>query len=249
MIKKVKQISILVKAIVLVAVIYLGLKFFINPPLPSSLISMYIALTLIAIFLYVTLFEDKIKEFLSPMVNFLKGRPRESTLTGYARWGVLVLFPFLVGMTVYSRLAPSDAPPIEQRVVHPAPPAEFVGLSNPVPKTPQNISEGSGLFAVFCSPCHGGKLDGKGPQAIGFNPPPANFTDPGTIAQLQESYLFWRIKKGGVGLPVEGQPWNSAMPRWEAMPARGGKPITDEQIWKIIMWEYEGAGVEPRTWD
>ena len=28
--------------------------------------------------------------------------------------------------------------------------------------------------------------------------------DSGTIAQLQESYLFWRIKKGGVGLPVEG---------------------------------------------
>ena len=44
----------------------------------------------------------------------------------------------------------------------------------------------------------------KGPAARGFNPPPANFSDPTTIAMLQESYLFWRIKKGGVGLPIEG---------------------------------------------
>ncbi len=56
----------------------------------------------------------------------------------------------------------------------------------------------------FARPCHGGNFDGKGPAARGFNPPPANFADPTTIAMLQESYLFWRIKKGGVGLPIEG---------------------------------------------
>jgi hypothetical protein len=39
------------------------------------------------------------------------------------------------------------------------------------------------------------------------------------------------------------------MPRWEAMPALGGKPPTDEMIWKIILWEYEGAGQKPRTWE
>ena len=77
-------------------------------------------------------------------------------------------------------------------------------------------------------------FDGKGPAAPGFNPPPANFTDPTTIAMLQESYLFWRIKKGGVGLPIEGMPWKSAMPRWEL-------ELSDEEIWKIIMGEYDGA--------
>lgn len=101
---------------------------------------------------------------------------------------------------------------------------------------------GKGLYAAFCSPCHGANFDGKGPASVGFNPPPANFSDPGTIAQLQESYLFWRIKKGGVGLPVEGMPWKSAMPRWEA-------ELPDEWIWKIIMGEYDGAGQSPRTWE
>jgi len=82
----------------------------------------------------------------------------------------------------------------------------------------------------------------KGRQASGLPPPPADFKDPGTIAQLQESFLFWRIKTGGVGLPVEGMPWKSAMPRWEF-------ELSDEDIWKIIMGEYAGAGQEPRTWE
>ena len=101
---------------------------------------------------------------------------------------------------------------------------------------------GKGLFAAFCSPCHGANFDGKGPAARGFDPPPANFVDPGTIAQLQESYLYWRIKKGGVGLPVEGMPWKSAMPRWEL-------ELPDEWVWKIIMGEYDGAHQKPRTWE
>ena len=84
--------------------------------------------------------------------------------------------------------------------------------------------------------------DGKGPASRGFNPPPANFSDPTTIAMLQESYLFWRIKKGGVGLPIEGMPWKSAMPRWEV-------ELPDEWIWKIILGEYDGAHQSPRTWE
>jgi mono/diheme cytochrome c family protein len=115
-------------------------------------------------------------------------------------------------------------------------------LSNPVAKTPDAIQQGKGFYAAYCSPCHGGNFDGKGPAARGFNPPPANFADPTTIAMLQESYLFWRIKKGGVGLPIEGMPWKSAMPRWEV-------ELPDEWIWKIIMGEYDGAHQSPRTWE
>jgi hypothetical protein len=249
MIKKIKNASVLLKAAILVSVIYIALKTLIHPPLPSSLIYLYITLTSVALFLYISLFEEKTRDFLNPIAEFLRGGEGGTALIRYARVAVLVLFPLLVGSTVYSRLVPSNSPPAEQRVVHPAPPAEFVGLANPYPHTPENVALGRGLYAALCMPCHGGKLDGKGAEARGFNPPPANFTDSGTIAQLQESYLFWRIKRGGVGLPVEGQPWNSVMPRWEAMPALGGKPPTDEMIWKIILWEYEGAGQKPRTWE
>jgi len=221
---------------------YLVLKHFVNyvmPPLPQSLILMYLSLLSIAIYLFLSLFEEKIREFFEPMLRFSRSVVPTAT---YARWTVLALLPLLMGMNTYNRLAPSFVPPLEQRVIHPAPPREFALLRNPVAHTPENIAAGRGLFIAFCAPCHGSELNGKGPAARGFNPPPANFVDPGTIAQLQESYLFWRISTGGVGLPVEGKPWNSAMPRWETR-------ISPENIWRIIMYEYEGSGHKPRTWE
>jgi len=45
-----------------------------------------------------------------------------------------------------------------------------------------------------------------------------------------------------VGLPVEGMPWKSAMPRWE-------NELSDEKIWKVIIGEYDGAHQSPRTWE
>jgi len=236
--------GILVKGLILLAGTYVFLKFILplfTAPLPASLIFLYLALTATGIVIFATLSGQSTEEFFGPIVRFLSGERQDGALKA-ARLLVLVLFPLLVGWQTYSSTAPSDAPPPENRTIHPAPPGEFVGLSNPIANTPDNVMMGKGLYAAFCSPCHGGNFDGKGPAARGFNPPPANFSDPTTIAMLQESYLFWRIKKGGVGLPIEGMPWKSAMPRWEI-------ELPDEWIWKIIMGEYDGAHQKPRTWE
>ena len=53
------------------------------------------------------------------------------------------------------------------------------------------MAEGGNVYTANCQYCHGDKLDGKGPYAQGLNPVPLNFQDIGTIAQLQESFLFW----------------------------------------------------------
>jgi hypothetical protein len=231
------------RSIVLVIAMYVFLKFLLplfTAPLPASLIFLYIALTATGAFIIGTISGKSMEEFMGPIWRFLSGN-----ITGPAKAArplVLLLFPLLVGWQTYTSTMPSDAPPAENRTIHPAPPGEFTGLSNPVANTPENVMQGKGFYAAFCSPCHGGKFDGKGPASRGFNPPPANFSDPTTIAMLQESYLFWRIKKGGVGLPIEGMPWKSAMPRWEV-------ELPDEWIWKIIMGEYDGAHQKPRTWE
>ncbi|MFQ5992138.1 MAG: c-type cytochrome [Nitrospiraceae bacterium] len=234
----------ILKSAIGLVVLWFALEFVLplfTAPLPFSLTFLYLAIALGGIMIFVTLSGASTEEFMGPISRFLSGKG-QAGVTKTARVLILVLFPFLVGWMTYGRLAPSDQPPPEGRTIHPAPPGEFVGLANPLSPTPENIQAGKGFYAAMCSPCHGGNFDGKGPAAKGFNPPPANFVDPGTIAQLQESYVFWRIKKGGVGLPVEGMPWKSAMPRWEF-------ELTDEQIWKIIMGEYDGAGHEPRTWE
>ena len=229
---------------ILLAGTFIFLKFIlpmVTAPLPASLIYLYLAITFSGIMIYGTMSPLSMESMMDPVYRFLSGK-NQSGVGKMLRMAVLVLFPLMVGWQTYTSLAPSDMPPGENRTIHPAPPGEFVGLANPYQKSEANINMGKGLYAAYCSPCHGANYDGKGPAAPGFNPPPANFADPGTIAQLQESYLFWRIKKGGVGLPVEAMPWKSAMPRWEV-------ELPDEFIWKIIMGEYDGAHQSPRTWE
>ena len=231
------------KPALLMVGLYLFLKFVMplfTAPLPASLIMLYLMLTFSGIMIFMTLSGTSMESFLGPIFRFISGDGQDGTMK-MARLAVLALFPLLVGWQTYTSTASSTAPPAENRTVHPAPPGEFAAMSNPVPNTPENVMQGKGLYAAYCSPCHG-LFDGKGPASRGFNPPPANFKDPTTIAMLQESYLFWRIKKGGVGLSVEGMPWKSAMPRWEF-------ELKDEQIWKIILGEYDGAGQKPRTWE
>jgi mono/diheme cytochrome c family protein len=231
------------KPALLMVGLYIFLKFVMplfTAPLPASLIMLYLMLAFSGIMIFMTLSGTSMESFLGPIFRFISGDGQDGTMK-MARVAVLALFPLLVGWQTYTSTAPSTAPPAENRTVHPAPPGEFAVMSNPVPNTPENVMQGKGLYAAYCSPCHG-LFDGKGPASRGFNPPPANFKDPTTIAMLQESYLFWRIKKGGVGLSIEGMPWKSAMPRWEF-------ELKDEQIWKIILGEYDGAGQKPRTWE
>jgi hypothetical protein len=239
-----KGSSLAIRGAILLAAVFLALKFalpLVTAPLPMSLIWLYLFLTTVGIVVYCTLSGESTEQLLGPIFRFVGGDGLGGTGRS-ARLAVLVLVPVLVGWQTYSGLVPSTQPPSENRTIHPAPPGEFVGLANPVPNTPENVMQGKGFYFAYCLPCHGPKFNGNGPASDGFNPPPANFADPGTIAMLQESYLFWRIKKGGVGLNVEGHPWKSAMPRWEV-------ELSDDQIWKIIMGEYAGAGQKPRTWE
>ena len=119
-------------------------------------------------------------------------------------------------------------------------------MSNPLRQDPDRIEEyvqdGARIYFENCVFCHGDRLAGEGLFAHGFNPPPADFADQGTIAQLQESYVFWRVSTGGPGLPNESTPWDSVMPKWEDM-------LNEEDRWKVVMYLYNATGWTPRTWE
>jgi len=181
------------------------------------------------------------------------------------RTAVLVAIPLIAAYSTFDALALSSEPPTESRLQHPTIPREFeslesearhpseetlkafmetAGLSGPMTEAKAalvkaNMEEGRVLYMINCRPCHGTKADGVGPMARGFRLKPANFTDPGTIATLVEPYLLWRVRTGGIGLPAVAAPWDSAMPRW-------GGDLSDEQIWKIVLAEYDIGAVEPR---
>jgi DMSO reductase family type II enzyme heme b subunit len=226
----------------------------ITPPLPRSLLIQDMVIVAIAIVLVATFNNATAERFGAPIKSLL-GNPKMA-IPRFAALGVVVAG--VAGLT-YNQIKPSTDSPVELRTVHPAPPSSLkvygksfnlLKLTNPIrdanPKGSagyvEAVKTGGELYYKNCIYCHGDLLDGTGHFAEAFNPRPINFQDVGTIAQLQEAFLFWRITTGGPGLPREGTPWASAMPVWHEM-------LKEDEVWKIITFLYDYTGHVPRTWE
>lgn len=242
------------QAIIVLIAAYLLFEFGIalmpgSAPVPSSVVLQYMLTAVVGVLLYVSADEARWREFKRPIHAVMVDSDKR-----VIRTVMLVVLPLLVGFVAYGRVRPRVAAPATLRSIHPAPPGQitFAGqslvlaeLENPLRSTgsmEEHYEEGKRVYYQNCLPCHGDHLDGRGHYAHGFNPVPLNFQDNGTIAQLTESVVFWRIAKGGPGLPQEGQPWNSAMPAWEDF-------LTAEEIWSVIIFLYEQTPWDPRTWE
>lgn len=243
------------QAVAILVLAYLIIEFGIprlpgSAVVPASVVLQYMCTVLVGVLIYVSDNEERWRQFQEP----LKAMLVEQRLAP-VRWSMLVLVPGLVGWITYGQVATTVTAPPNLRSIHPAPPTEITfrgktmtltGLENPLrafpDSTPAFVAAGKQVYYENCLPCHGDHLDGLGHFASGFSPLPANFQDNGTIAQLTESFVFWRVAKGGPGLPREGAPWNSAMPKWEDF-------LTERQIWTVILFLYDQTGWQPRRWE
>lgn len=245
-----RNLSSLTKSAILVGLFYILFSIIITPPLPRSLVYLYMILVIIGILVQISIEDERLKGFVRPVEEVLIREDKKRS-----RMVLFSVFPLIVAFIVFSRLTVSTAPPAELRTVHPAPPPEIefrgekielVGLENPYRDDDDNmekfVNDGKTIYYQNCHFCHGDNLDGNGMFAEGLNPRPANFRDPGTIAMLQESFVFWRISKGGPGLPEVSTPWNSAMPAWMDI-------LTKEETWKVTLFIYAATGQTPRTWE
>lgn len=230
--------------------IFAGLKLLVRPPMPASVLMIYMILATLGIGLFVAANEARARHALAPLRAVFEGRAARPVQVA-----VLLALPLLVAWGAWLRAAPSSDAPFEPRVIHPAPPAGFqfrgtrietAGLRNPLraddATLAQRIAEGKTIYYRNCFFCHGDALGGDGHFAGAFTPPPANFRDVGTISMLQESFVFWRVATGGPGLPEAATPWRSAMPAWQQF-------LSAEEIWKVILYIYAGSGSTPRTWE
>ena len=219
-----------------------------SAPVPNSVVLEFMAIALLGILIFVSENEERWKRFKEPIQATLVDADKRAL-----RGVLLAVIPAMIGLATFNMTRPKVSSTAQLRSVHPAPPAtitfgdktiELAGLENPLRSRgsrEEHYLEGRRVYYQSCLPCHGDLLDGQGHFAHGFNPTPLAF-EAGTIDQLQESFLFWRIAKGGPGLPPEGTPWNSAMPVWEDF-------LTEDEIWSVIIFIYEQAGLEPRTWE
>jgi hypothetical protein len=220
-----------------------------SAPVPNSVVFQYLLTVLAGVLLWVSDSEERWSEFKRPIQRTLVD-PQRKMLRG----ALLVALPALVAFATWNQVKPGLNAPPSFRAIHPAPPSQITfqgrtitlnGLENPL-RSSGDIQEhyevGKRLYYQNCLACHGDALDGNGHYAFAFNPLPLSFQDVGTIQQLTESFVFWRIAKGGPGLPNEGAPWNSSMPAWEDF-------MTEDEIWAVIIFLYQQANKQPRTWE
>ena len=218
-----------------------------SAPVPNSVVLQYLATVLAGVLLWVSDNEERWAEFKRPFQETMVLPERRAL-----RSVLMIALPLLIGALVFLQVRPTVAAPSTLRSIHPAPPSQIefagqsiviTGLNNPLRGSgslEEHYEEGKRVYYQNCLACHGDALAGDGHYAHGFNPAPLAFDDVGTIAQLSESFVFWRVAKGGPGLPVEGTPWHSAMPVWEDF-------LTEDEIWSVIIFMYEQTGHSPRT--
>ena len=106
------------QAVLVVAVAFLIFQYGIRPPIPFSVLALYLFVTLLAVFVYVSSDADSWRAFVTPVWRILTepGRRPLRLLLG-------TVIPLLIGYYAYSQAAAKAEAPLELRAVHPAPPA------------------------------------------------------------------------------------------------------------------------------
>lgn len=96
-------------------------------------------------------------------------------------------------------------------------PAEYAGLTNPIPADAASLERGAALYATNCASCHGDGGMGDGPAGSALDPAPAAVAH--TSQMMADDYLFWRLSEGGT-------PFGTSMPAWK---------VFDEQArWDMV---------------
>jgi mono/diheme cytochrome c family protein len=232
--------------------IYVLLRFGFTAPIPSSVVNLYMGIVSIAILAYMSSSQERRDEVSGPLVRFTTEKRYTPFLVATA-----VAIPALAAANVYVQMNVPLEPPLFPRTVHPASPATItvhdkridldagenpywqLQTSNPA-EYRKHVENGRQVYYRNCVFCHGDDLSGNGMFAHGLDPIPTNFADGATIANLRDTFLFWRIAKGGPGLPEEGGPWDTAMPAWE-------KFLNEDEIWDVILFLYDFTGERPRA--
>jgi mono/diheme cytochrome c family protein len=230
--------------------IYVLLRFGFTAPIPSSVISIYMGIVSLALLAYVSSSVQRREEVSGPLVRFMTEKRYTALLIA-----TVVAIPALAAANVYVQMSAPLQPPLFSRTIHPASPTEItvrdtrvdlnagedpfwpLEKSNPE-EFRKHVENGRQVYYRNCVFCHGDNLAGTGMFIHGLDPIPTNL--PETIPLLRDTFLFWRISKGGPGLPEEGGPWDTAMPAWE-------KFLKEEEIWDVILFLYDHTGTRPRA--
>lgn len=232
--------------------IYVLLRYGFSTPIPMSVVMMYMGIVSLGLVAYVSSSQQRREEISGPLIRFMTEKRYTALLAA-----TIIAIPALAAANVYRNMTVPLQPPFFPRTIHPASPPDVTVNGKTIPidagdnpfralertnpdEFRKHVENGRQVYYRNCVFCHGDDLGGNGMFVHALDPIPTNFADGDTIANLRETFLFWRIAKGGPGLPEEGGPWGSAMPAWE-------KFLKEEEMWDVVLFLYDHTGERPRA--
>ena len=109
--------SRLFQSVLVLVVAYVIFRFGIRPPVPFSVLSLYMGIVLLAVLVYVSSDADSWRAFLRPLRATLVDDDKR-----ILRLALMIVIPLLLGYYAYTQAAAKPQAPPELRAVHPAPP-------------------------------------------------------------------------------------------------------------------------------
>ena len=233
--------------------IYVLLRFGFTAPIPASVVSLYMGIVSIAILAYVSSSEERREEVSGPLVRFMtekrytraprrhgrrhpgaRGRERLRPDERPARASAL---PANGPSCVADRDHGSRQEDRSRRRREPLP-----GSSRRrIRKSSASMSRtGAGSTTGTASSATATTWPATACSCTGWTRSRPTSPTRARSRCLRDTFLFWRISKGGPGLPEEGGPWDTAMPAWE-------KFLKEDEIWEAILFLYDFTGQKPRA--
>ncbi len=113
--------------------------------------------------------------------------------------------------------APAPAPTPEQPA---APAARAAAARNPVKPTAESQAKAKSLYQMDCAMCHGDNGNGKTDLASSMSLTLADWTNPKSLADMQDGELFSIIRDG----------------KGEKMPPEADGRAKDAEVWNLIIY-------------
>ena len=106
-------------------------------------------------------------------------------------------------------------------------PLDYKSLKNPVPLNAQTLAAAKAIYEEKCLNCHGETGKGDGPEAMMYDPPPANLADSHHVHEMTDGEIFRQISEG-----------EKPMPAFK-------KQLTEEQRWQLVHYVRSLASKQP----
>jgi mono/diheme cytochrome c family protein len=102
-------------------------------------------------------------------------------------------------------------------------------MKNPVPRTAAAMAAAKAIFNDQCVSCHGETGKGDGPDAMMYDPQPADLSDAHMMSEMTDGEIFYKITEG-----------RKPMPSFK-------KKFTDEQRWQLVHFVRAFASRQPHA--